>query len=295
MGIFQKIKTVNKVVAIPVENIIPNPNQPRREFDEEEIKQLALSIYENGLLQPVSLRKVNEDKYELIAGERRYRACVMLGMSEINAIICDISEHESAMLALIENIQRRELNFFEEAKAYRQLIENFSMTQEQVAAKLGKAQSTVANKLRLEKLSDDVKAFISENNLSERHARALLKVEDDALALECAKAIAARGLNVQQAESYIEKKINQTPNAQTTLLGGARIFVVKDFRIFVNSINRAVEVMKGAGIAADSYQEEHDGYVEYIVRVPKSQIHYSAGARPKKNAVQNSESTKKIG
>lgn len=283
MGIFQKIKTVNKVMSIPVEYISPNPNQPRHEFDKESLEQLAASIAENGLLQPVTVRKTAEDRYELIAGERRLRACSMLGFKEIAAIVSDMGEYESAMLSIIENIQRRELNFFEEAMAYRQLIEKFGMTQEQVAEKLGKAQSTVANKLRLERLSDSLKSFILENNLSERHARALLKVDDEELAMECAKIIAVRGLNVQQSESYIEKRINEEPQAQTTLFGGARIFVVKDFRIFVNSINRAVEVMKGAGISADSYQTEHDGYVEYIVRVPKSQIHYSAKSRNSQN------------
>lgn len=281
MGIFQKAKTINRVVAIPVDNIEPNPNQPREKFDEESINQLAKSIEESGLLQPISVRKTGEERYELIAGERRLKACKALGKEEIAAVICEIGEYESAMLALIENIQRRQLNFFEEANAYRQLMDKFNLTQEQVAQKLGKAQSTVANKMRLNKLPQRIKEMILENNLSERHARALLKTDDEKLLEECVSAIVSRGLNVQQSESYIEKRINTEPQAQTTMFGGARIFVVKDFRIFVNSINRAVEVMRGSGISADSYQTEHDEYIEYVVRVPKSQVQYSA---KKKNA-----------
>ncbi len=152
MSIFQKFKAVNKVVEIPVDMICANPNQPRKEFDEYALKQLSDSIKENGLLQPISVRKLSDEKYEIIAGERRYRACRMLGMSDITCVISEVSEYNSAILSLIENIQRRELNFFEEAEAYDQLIKKFNMTQEQVASRLGKAQSTVANKLRLNRL-----------------------------------------------------------------------------------------------------------------------------------------------
>ncbi len=283
MALFSKWKTVNRVVLLPIAEIVPNPNQPRRQFSEEELDSLAASIQQNGLLQPISVRR-NEtiQKFELIAGERRLMACQSLGWTEINALVVEINEESSAMLALIENIQRQDLSFFEEAQAYRALISRWGLTQEQVAHRLGKAQSTVANKLRLLNLSEPVQEVVAASSLSERHARALLKAEDPKLQLECARTAAARGMTVAQTESYVEKRVNQSPEAQTTLLGGARVFIVRDFRIFVNSMSRAVQVMRGAGIHADSYQTEQDGYVEYVVRVPKSEVQYQ---KPKSASV----------
>lgn len=283
MALFSKWKTVNRVILLPIAEIVPNPNQPRKQFSEEELDSLAASIQQNGLLQPISVRR-NEaiQKFELIAGERRLMACQSLGWTEINALVVELSEESSAMLALIENIQRQDLSFFEEAEAYRALISRWGFTQEQVAQRLGKAQSTVANKLRLLNLTPPVRELIVSSSLSERHARALLKAEDPKLQLECAQMAAARGMTVAQTESFVEKRVNQSPEAQTTLLGGARVFIVRDFRIFVNSMSKAVQVMRGAGIHADSYQTEQDGYVEYIVRVPKSEVQYQ---KPKNAAI----------
>ena len=261
-GIFQKEKTQNKVVLLPIQEIVANPSQPRREFDLRELEGLALSIKENGVLQPITVRKNDDKKYELISGERRLRASKKAGFEEIPAIVVDATERQSAIYAILENIQRKDLTIFEEALALRCLINEWGVTQEEASEKLGKAQSTIANKLRLLSLSNVEQEIIIRNQLTERHARALLKVKDENLRVKILKKIVKRGLNVSETDRYIEKA--------TTLpvKKGKRCFIVKDIRIFINTINKAIDVMKSAGIDAETSKQENDGYIEYLVRIP---------------------------
>ncbi len=261
-GFFQKEKIHNKVVLLPVEEIVPNPAQPRRDFDKKEIESLASSIRENGVLQPITVRKNNKKEYELISGERRLRAAKEVGLSEIPSLILETTAKQSAVYAILENIQRKDLSLFEEALALRSLINEWGVTQEEAAEKLGKAQSTIANKLRLLSLSNVEQNIIIKNQLTERHARAVLKVKDEVLRLDILKYIAEKGLNVSQAEQYIERATKLRPSE------GKRCFIVKDIRIFINTINKAVEVMKSAGIEAQTMKRENDAYIEYLVRIP---------------------------
>ena len=183
---FTKEKQVNKVVEVRAEDILPNPNQPRTDFSDKDIAALSESITQNGILQPLSVRK-NGDVYELIAGERRLRAAKMCGLVSVPCIVYDMTDRSSAILALVENIQRQDLSFFDEAAAIEKLISYYGMTQEEAAAKLGKAQSTIANKLRLLRLTPDERALINKYGLTERHSRALLKLaspEDRIIILE---------------------------------------------------------------------------------------------------------------
>lgn len=258
-----KEKVVNKVVEIEVDKIIPNPYQPRKQFDDD-IEGLAESIRQNGLLQPLTVRKNNE-KYELVAGERRLRAVKSLGFETVQCIIIDITERNSAVMALVENIQRKNLQFFDEAEALEKLIDFYGMTQEDAALKLGKSQSTIANKLRLLKISEENRNKICEYGLTERHSRALLKVNDNVKQAELIEIIHNRGLNVESSEKLINNYIDKCKEIESI---HKRSGAFKDIRLFVNTINKAVEMMKAAGINADSQKKQQDGYIEYVVRIP---------------------------
>ena len=258
-----KEKVVNKVVEIEVDKIFPNPYQPRKQFDDE-INGLAESIKSNGLLQPLTVRKCG-DQYELIAGERRLRAMKMLGYEFVQCIIIDMTERNSAVMALVENIQRKDLQFFDEAIALEKLIDFYGMTQKDAAVKLGKSQSTIANKLRLLKLPVEIRNKVCECGLTERHARALLKLKTTEKQLEVIDIIYSRRLNVDSTEKLIENIIEKASEFESI---HRRSGAFKDIRLFVNTINKAVEMMKAAGINADSEKIQQDGYIEYVVRIP---------------------------
>lgn len=267
MGLFTKEKIVNKVCLIPVEDIHPNPDQPRRVFREEELHALSESIEANGLLQPIMLMKEEDGSYRIIAGERRYRACRLLGMNAVPSIICTVTDEDAAALALIENIQRSDLNCFEEAIAIDKLIDKLDLTQEQAAKKLGKSQSAVANKLRLLKIPENVQKFLAENDLTERHARALLRLPKEEM-LSAAQEIAEQQLNVAQTEALVDAML--TPEEEKPIpYRGKKIMVVKDLRIFRNTVERALETLRESGVEAFAEQNEHEEYLEYIVRVSK--------------------------
>ena len=267
MGLFTKEKIVNKVCLIPVEDIHPNPDQPRRLFREDELRALSESIEANGLLQPITLMKEEDGSYRIIAGERRYRACKMLGMNAVPSIICTVTDEDAAALALIENIQRSDLNCFEEANAIDNLIDKLDLTQEQAAKKLGKSQSAVANKLRLLKIPEKVQKFLIESGLTERHARALLRLPKDQM-LPAAQEIAEQELNVAQTEALVDVLLS--PEEEKPIpYRGRKIMVVKDLRIFRNTVERALETLRESGIEAFAEQNEHEEYLEYIVRVSK--------------------------
>lgn len=264
MPFLAKEKVLNKVIQVETDKIEPNPYQPRREFDD--IEELAQSIRHNGILQPLTIRRI-DDGYQLIAGERRLRAAKLIGMRFVPCIAVSVTDRNSAVLALIENIQRRDLSFFDEAEAIAQLIDFYGMTQEDAAIMLGKSQSSIANKLRLLKLDKSLQSKISEYNLTERHARALLKVSDLRQQLEITDVIYRKKLNVEATERYIDSALEKEHELSSLKKRSA---VLKDVRLFVNTINKAVEMMKAAGINADSKKIQNEDYIEYIVKIPKT-------------------------
>lgn len=254
-----------KLIEIAPDRIIPNPAQPRKDFSQQELEQLAESIRQNGVLQPVIVRR-DRDRYVLVAGERRWRASRMAGLRTIPAIVQDLSAKDSAVLALIENLQRSDLNFFEEAAAIYALMHDRAMTQEETARRLGMSQPALANKIRLLRLSGEEQRVILEHRLTERHARALLRVEDPILRVQTLRKIAEHGWNVAQTEEYIRTLLEE----KTEQKKPKRMFIAKDIRLFLNTIDHAVTAMKDAGIRAVSQKRETDDYYECVVRIPKS-------------------------
>lgn len=262
--LFRKEKVVGKVILLPVEDIVPNPSQPRKEFDFYELSGLAESIKANGILQPLTVRR-KEEHYELIAGERRLRASKMAGLSSVPCIIEEKSDADSAVLALLENIQRADLNYFEQAVAIEKLMILEGLGQEQMAKRLGMAQSTLANKIRLLRLAPELRSLILEHRLTERHARALLKLEGPEKQRDALELIVKRGLNVSQAEALITELGSEQKQKKE------RRFIVKDVRIFINTVSKAVEMMRTSGIQADAKKREDAEFIEYTIRIPKTQ------------------------
>ncbi len=257
----QAIKEQAKVILLPVDKIQPSPFQARTVFDEREIKKLAVSILQNGLLQPISVRQITSDTWQLIAGERRLRACKLAGMSEIPALVYNFEDEQTATLSLLENLQREQLNPFEQAKAIRDLLNMWNCTQEDAAQKLGMAQPTLANKLRLLVLTESQQKMCIENSLTERHARAVLRIPTIDARTKAIELVIKKQLNVQQTEEYIGEIImlNTKPK---------RRVMVRDVRIFVNTINRAIQMMTASGIPAHAQRSEQKDYIEYLVRIP---------------------------
>ncbi len=253
-----------RVVNLPIDSIRPNPYQPRKHFDAISLNELSASIEEFGVIQPISVRRV-EDGYEIIAGERRFRAAENIGLKEIPAIIMNADEHKSALMALLENLQREDLCFFEIAEGYQKLIREQGMTQDDLARKLGKSQSTIANKLRLLRLSPRVKKIIRDFSLTERHARALLNIPDEELQLTAVKAICRQRLNVQQSEELVRRLISE--EKKQTASQKVKIPVVKDVRIFTNTVKKALDIMRESGVDADMQKRDFDWGVEYVIKV----------------------------
>lgn len=262
---FTKEKTEEKrVLIIPVEQISPNPHQPRTSFSDPDLRQLSDSIRQNGILQPLTVRQRGEE-FELIAGERRLRAAKIAGLRAVPCIVMDISERNSAILALVENIQRQDLSFFDEAAAIEKLISYYGMTQEDAAIKLGKAQSTIANKLRLLRLTPPEREIVMEHHLTERHARALLKLGSPEERLGILDRVVKHRLNVEKTERLIDEKLGKAHERESFR---QRKVLFRDVRLFTNTIQRAVETMQAAGIPAASQKMQFDDYIEYRVRIP---------------------------
>ncbi len=254
------------IVNIPAANIRPNPSQPRRHFESNELTAMAKSISQLGIIQPLTVREV-DGGYELIAGERRLRAAKLAGLREVPCIIAEADPERAAMMALVENLQREDLNFFEQAAGFRMLIEKFGLTQQQAAVQLGLSQPTIANKLRLLSISDEQKAKILNFRLSERHARALLRVSEEErggiLQTVCDKHMTAEGL-----ERYIDalekqKKVREGYRKRAAVLG--------DVRLFFNTVEKALNVMRLAGVEAKSEKKQAEGYIEYVIKIPKKE------------------------
>lgn len=271
------------VQCIEVDKIVPNPQQPRRVFEPEALRELASSIASHGVIQPVTLRRVG-GLYELIAGERRLRATQMAGLKAIPAIVVSADDEESAVLALIENIQRENLSYMEEALGYLKLAQEYHMTQEEIAKLMGKTQSAVANKLRILRLCGETKRILAEYGLTERHARALLRLTNEEQQVQTAKLIAVKGMNVRETEEYIEDLLvgrQMVLPKMVSPLGGAVVAglkpratrpkikrFIRDIRLFTNTVNRAALYMKEAGVPVQVAENKNEGYYEMVIRVP---------------------------
>lgn len=258
-----------KAVYLPIECVRANPYQPRREMDADALEELCSSIKQYGLMQPIVVRQINSYDYELIAGERRLRACKKAGMLQIPAIVMRANGTDSAVMALIENIQRENLGYIEEAEAFCSLLSEHGITQEELAERLGKNQSTIANKIRILKLSPEIRRLLKENGLSERHARALLRLPDEKTKLRVINIIIDRGLNVMKSEELVESLIRRQEEG-APLAKPQSIRVFKDVRIFANTIRQAVDMMKKSGIAAKAVKTENDEFIEYSIKIPKN-------------------------
>lgn len=248
--------------------ITPNPFQPRQTFVEENLDELAQSIRTYGLLQPVLVRPMG-NRYQLVAGERRLRACRSLGWDTIPAVIRDVNDSAMVAIALIENLQREDLDFFEEAMGYQRLLVEFDLTQEVLAQRIGKSQSTIANKLRLLKLEDAVQNQLLTAGLSERHARALLKLPDSETQEKFLEKVIRLGLNVRQTEELIESLLDD--NKPDKNGAGTKKFVINDYRIVLNTVRQAVATMKHIGLKPVISHSEHEDYFEIMIKVPKNQ------------------------
>lgn len=263
------------IVKLDIASIRPNPAQPRRAFAAAELKELADSIAANGLLQPVVVRRLPGGSYELVAGERRLRACRSIGMHTVPVLITNCSDRESAVFALTENLQRSDLNMFEEAEGIRRLMEEWGVTQEECAARLGRSQSAVANKLRLLRLVPALREQLLENGLSERHARALLRLTDTQVQKQVLNLVVRNQLNVQQTDALVARLKSAPPKSHQH-----RLPVLKDVRIFGNTIQHAVTTLRSTGVAAEAFQSETEQYLEWVVRIPKSDKSDTQGQKP---------------
>ena len=255
-----------RILYLPIRQIRPNPSQPRKIFDPEGLRELAASIEQYGILQPLTVRR-RMGEYELVAGERRLRAAKLAGCTEVPCILLTVDAEQSGMVALVENLQRRDLDYIEEAEGLSRLMHLYGLNQEQAALRVGKSQSAVANKLRLLRLGAKVLEQLRQNHLSERHARALLKLQTEEERLEVLDAVVKQQLNVAKTEAYIdaylEKQRAQEPKR------GLRKLIVRDVRLFLNSVNHSLELVRGAGLEVQSRQEETENEIVLTIRLPK--------------------------
>ena len=262
---FERKKQAGKIYFLPIDQIRPSPFQARREFSEQELAALAQSIRENGLLQPISVRKVSDGGYELVAGERRLRACRLAKMNTIPAILCDYDDERTAALGLLENIQRADLNPFEQAQGLKDVMVLWDCTQAEAAKRLGMAQPTLANKLRLLQLNADQRQFVLDNNLTERHARALLRLEEPELQRMAARHVAEQGLTVARTEEYVEALLHPADKPARK----KPTFVIKDVRLFLNTVTRGLSMMKSAGVQANCKRQETEDSILLTITIPK--------------------------
>ena len=261
-------RLMRSVAYIPVEDILPGQMQPRRHFSRQGLEELRDSIAQHGVLQPLTVRS-RGGSFELIAGERRLRAAKMAGLWEVPCIIMDVDMEKSGMIALIENIQRKDLDFIEEAEGIRELVRLFGLSQEEVARSLGKSQSAIANKLRILKLDSAVLERLRAEGLSERHARALLRLDSGEKQLEALDFIIDQRMNVAAAEDYIARLSQPVPEREPKPLRRKPLFIMKDVRVFMNSLNHSLELVRQGGIDATLSRAETESDLVLTVRIPK--------------------------
>ena len=274
LGENKAVKEV-KVIKVPIDQIFPNPYQPRKTFDDGALEELADSIAQYGVLQPLLVAPAEDGRYLLIAGERRLRASRMAKLEEVPVIISEYTSQQIAEIALIENLQREDLHFLEEAEGYEQLMEQFHLTQEALAARVGKKQSTIANKQRLLRLSPEIRKLLVEKNLSERHARALLRLDDDAQRMEVLQTVIARGYNVRQTEEYIAKLLAEKQQEKKK-----RLVIVNDVRIYLNSIKQVVNSIKSVGIPVNMEQIVEGDEVIVSLRIKNQKKTKGGNSKP---------------
>lgn len=257
-----------KLLMLKPDDICVCTDQPRKHFDEYELKQLADSIAANGIIQPLAVRKGPNGKYEIIAGERRFRAAKLVGLRRIPCVIHTADEQMAAILALTENLQRSNLSVFEEARAIDRLINYYGITQSEAAIKLGIAQSTLSNKLRLLNLSSEIQERIAKARLTERHARALLRLPESKRE-PTLNYIIANGLTLAQTEKYIEELLFPVPTPTIKPVKPLRKQAIGDVRLFYNSLSKLVTTLQNAGLNARTRKTENDKYIEYKIRIKK--------------------------
>lgn len=252
----------NRIYKLPVNMIAPNPNQPRKYFDDEMMAELVASVKKYGVLQPVTVRRVNNE-YELISGERRFRACQLAGIKKIPAIVIDADVKKSAELALLENLQREDLTFFEVAESYKNLVRSQGMSKREIAEDMGKSETDVGGRIRLLELPTIVKKLIRDYNLSEGHAKTLLSLTDERQQLEAAKKVCLDNLNLSQTKDLVAAMQEDKPRQYQKV----HISKIKDIRIFKNTIERALKVVKNGGVDAEMKEKNFDWGTEYVIRI----------------------------
>ena len=263
----QNLANIEKeIIYLNVDKIYPNPYQPRKIFEEKSLEELSLSIKKYGVIEPITVRLIKGFFYELVTGERRLKACKKLELKKIPAIVISMSDKDSAAIALIENIQRENLNFIEEAEGFQTLMVDFGYTQEEISKIIGKKQSTISNKLRILKLNKSIKTKLIENNLTERHARALLKIENEKTQKEVLEKVIKFGLNVKKTEDLIENTLKRMSGENLKNVQKIKGYI-SDIRIFTNTIKNAVNVMQESGVNTDYSVIKKDNGYEINIKV----------------------------
>ncbi|MBQ9974753.1 MAG: ParB/RepB/Spo0J family partition protein [Oscillospiraceae bacterium] len=258
----KKCRSGDSIVSLPICDIRPNPDQPRRAFDPAALEELADSIRALGILQPLTVRKTTEG-WELVAGERRLRAAALAGLERVPCIPLQINSQDASLLAIVENLQRQDLDFLEEALALDKLLRTYCLSQDEVARRIGKSQSAVANKLRLLRLPSSVLVNLRNAGMSERHARALLRLESDHRLESAADYVIRHKLTVSAAEQYISTLLTPKPQKPR------RAYILKDVRLFLNSVTRGLTMMRSAGVEACCQRQETDDSICLTIRIPK--------------------------
>ena len=258
------------ILYLRTEDISPSPVQPRQYFDDGALRELSESIRNYGILNPLTLR-LRGGRYELVAGERRLRAAKLAGLREVPCILLDVNREDASLIALVENLQRKDLDFIEEATGIRQLIQMFGMSQEEAARRIGRSQSAVANKLRLLRLPPDVLEALRQNGLSERHGRALLRLPDEETQRAALAYILEHDLTVAATDAYVDSLLAAPPETPPTPPPARRrTFILKDVRLFLNSLTRNIELMKQGGIDAGIRREETPDALIVTISIPKA-------------------------
>ena len=265
MATLEREPLSGKIETIKISKIIANPYQPRREFCKEKVQELSQSIKTYGLLQPIIVRR-SKKNFQLVAGERRLMACRELGWETIPAVVKDVGDSAMAAIALIENLQREDLNVIEEAEGYAKLLQEFGYTQEALAQRLGKSQSTIANKIRLLKLPEHIKNGIAKGAITERHARTFLKLPTEELQNKAYNETTGKNLTVKQVESLVDRLTGT--GTKKILKTGSRV-IIKDLRIFLNTLHQAVDIIERSGLNPQVLEQEYPDYYEVIIRLPK--------------------------
>ena len=269
--LWKQRQSEGELLWLPVEEIRPNPGQPRRSFEQANLEELAESIRRYGVLQPLTVRR-RRGGYELIAGERRLRSAKMAGLRQVPCILAEANAEESSVLALVENLQRRELHFLEEAEGISRLVRVYGMRQEEAASRLGKSPSAVANKLRLMRLPEDVLETIVSAGLTERHARALLRLNTPQEQMQALGKIVELGMNVAAAEAFVDAVLDGragTAVKEKAVSRGQKSFVMKDLRLFYNTLDRSLDMLRQGGIPAEVSRKETSEGVTLTVFLPK--------------------------